>query len=162
MTSHTLPRLATLGLLAAALSTSAFAESLGSAASSAASSASGSVSDSVQGSSKSSSGETKVADGAYRVLEVAQADKPGHLALRLQLADARKEAESDAAGAFTLRLPQTALGPQGIAVGDIVRVRNRAYGLEFARATQGAEPAPFFLALTDATLRELRSHALSL
>jgi hypothetical protein len=161
MTQHTLPRLAALALLAASLTTTTHAESIGSAASSAASAASstaGSLSDSVQGSSRSSSGEAKVADGAYRVLEVARADKPGQLELRLHAADAK----ADAAGTFTLRLPEAALGPRGIVAGEVVQVRNRPYGLEFARATEDALPAPFFLALNDATLRELRSHALSL
>ncbi|MBL8329232.1 MAG: hypothetical protein JNJ71_10300 [Rubrivivax sp.] len=149
-----------LTLLLGAGTLTARAESLGSAASSAssgASSAAGSLSDSVQGSSKSSSGETKVADGAYRVIAVAQADKPGHLRLQLRA----EPAPSDASAELSLTLPEAAIAPRGLAVGEIVQVRNRSYGLEFARG-DAAGHAPFFLALNQATLRELRAHPLSL
>lgn len=150
--------LATL-FVAAGLAATAQAESLGSAASSASSAgsaSSGSLSDSVQGSSRSSGGQ-QVADGDYRVIEMAEAaGKPGFVTLRLRAAAAD-------AGEFTLTLPAQALQPQALGVGDVVHARNRTYGLEFARtlpATGAREP--FFLALTDAARRELRSQALSL
>lgn len=152
-------RLITTLFLAAGLAATAQAESLGSAASSASSAgsaSSGSLSDSVQGSSRSSGGQ-QVADGDYRVIEVAEAvGKPGFVQLRLR-------AEAAEAATFTLTLPVGALATPALGVGDVVHARNRPYGLEFARtlpATGAREP--FFLALTDAAQRELRSQALSL
>lgn len=154
----------TLSLIAASLlalsgSWSAQAESLGSAASSAASagsSASGSVSDSIKGSSNSSTGKAQVADGAYRVIELAQAaDRPGYVQLRLR-------GTEQAASEFTLTVPQQALKAPGMTVGDIVQARNRDYGLEFARVRAEGVRETFFLALHDNALREMRSHALSL
>lgn len=151
-------QLATL-LLAACLAAAAQAESLGSAASSASSAgsaSSGSLSDSVNGSSRSSTGK-QVADGDYRVIEMAEAaGKPGFVQLRLRAVEAE-------VGEFTLTLPAQALRPQALGVGDVVHARNRVWGLEFARTlpTSGAGE-PFFLALNDEALRDLRSHALSL
>ncbi len=147
-------------LAAAALVAPAHAESIGSAASSAASAgsaASGSLSDSLKGSSGSSKGDAKVADGEYRVIDVAAAvGKPGFVELRLRAGD------TDAASEFALTVPQAALGAQGMNVGDVVVARNRAYGLEFARAQTDGGREPFFLALNDAWMRELRSQPLSL
>lgn len=138
----------------------AHAESIGSAASSAASAgsaASGSVSDSLKGSSGSSKGDAKVADGEYRVINVsAAAAKPGFVELRLRADTA------DAASEFALTVPQAALGTQGMQVGDVVVARNRAYGLEFARAQEAGGREPFFLALNDAWMQELRSQPVSL
>jgi len=120
------------------------AESFASSASSAGSASSGSLSDSVRGSSRSSSGDDKVADGDYRVVEVAAlADRPGMLRLQLLPRDA---APGDTSGALQLDLPGRALGERGMAAGEFVQVQNRAYGLEFARA---ATREPFFLALKD-------------
>jgi hypothetical protein len=113
--------------LAESLATSA--SSAGSSASSAGSASSGSLSDSINNSSKSSTGTTATADGDYRVIEVAElADRPGMLQLTLHASAPDGERE------FTLRLPARALAPHGIAAGDVVQVRNRDYGLEFARA----------------------------
>ncbi len=153
------PSLIAASLLSLATALPLHAESLGSAASSAASagsSAAGSASDSIKGSSNSSTGNTQVADGEYRVIEMAQAaDRPGFIELQLRGADA-------AAGAFTLIVPQQALKLQTLAVGDIVQARNRDYGLEFARVQATGTRETFFLALNDAAMREMRSHALSL
>lgn len=152
-------RLLAILVLTAGLAGTAHAESLGSAASSASSAgsaSSGSLSDSVQGSSRSSGGQ-QVADGDYRVIGMAEAaGRPGFVRLRLR-------AEATADDTFTLTVPAQALAPQALGVGDVVHARNRPYGLEFARtlpATGAREP--FFLALTDAAQRELRSQALSL
>jgi hypothetical protein len=51
-----------------------------------------------------------------------------------------------------LVLPQAALDTQGLARGDTVSVRERAYGFEFARADN---KQAFFLVLADDWQREL-------
>jgi hypothetical protein len=158
---------AALGL-ALGLSPAAQAESLGSAASSASSAGSasiGSLSDSVKGSSNSSTRDAKVADGDYRVIEVAAADgKPGMLQLLLR--PGVSPASSDGVGDIWLTLPAQALGPRGIAVGDTVSARQRAYGYEFARGTAqksgGGDREAFFLVLNEGWQRELQSRALTL
>jgi hypothetical protein len=140
-------------LLGSAATFASRADSFTSSASSAGSASVGSSSDSIKGSSKSSSGDNKVADGNYEVLEVAAVpDRPGMLRLRLQ---PQAATGNDANGAFLLDLPQKALGPAGMAAGEIVSVHNRPYGLEFARA-QTREP--FFLALTDDWRSDLDAH----
>jgi hypothetical protein len=124
------------------------------AASSAASSASdsvatsvGSLSNSVQASSGSSS-KTGVAQGDYRVIEVAAApDRPGQVRLRLEPLTAGAEA-------FALYLPQAVAAEARLAVGDTVAARTRPYGVEFS---QGEPRRAFFLALADEWLRELQT-----
>lgn len=132
------------------------ASSAGSSASSAGSASSGSVSDSLNNSSKSSTG-TNTADGDYRVIDVAErADRPDRVQLTLQ---------ATAPGAdhqFSLTLPRQALAPRGITTGELVQVRHRDYGLEFARTNGAAAPEPFFLVLHDEWQRELEPHQVSL
>jgi len=119
----------------------ASADSLASSASSAASESIGSLSDSLRGSSNSSD-KKKVAEGDYRIIEVAAiAEKPGMLRLKMQAAAREGEANE-----LTLDLPQKALGAQPLAAGDVVSARQRPYGYEFARA-QTREA--FFLVLAD-------------
>ncbi|WP_395403007.1 hypothetical protein ACHMW6_31440 [Pseudoduganella sp. UC29_106] len=139
-------------LLAASFSLPAHAESFASSASSAGSASSGSVSDSIGGSSDSSSGKKKVAAGQYRVIDIAQAPgKAGKVRLTLRAADAGMSGE------FYLDVPNRALADQPLAAGNLVDVRERAYGYEFANVqTQ----RPFFLALHDDWYSELRSNAL--
>lgn len=150
-------RLACVALLCAASATPCLAESFASSASSAGSASSGSASDSLNTSSKSSTG-TKTADGDYRVIEVAElADRPGMLQLTLQAT-----AAADGAHEFTLRLPRQALEPRGIAAGEIVNVRNRDYGLEFARSDGRDVREPFFLVLSDDWHRELQPRPVTL
>jgi hypothetical protein len=149
-------RLAVLALWGAAWAGPAAADSLASSASSAGSASLGSLSDSIGNSSRSSSPDNRTADGDYRVIEVAQvAGKPGMLQLTLQatLGEARE---------FTLKLPQQALGEKGIAVGALVHVRNRPYGLEFARLNDAQTREAFFLVLADDWHKELDSRPLSL
>jgi hypothetical protein len=137
--------------LGVAATTTAHADSFTSSAASAASQSVGSVSTSLQGSSNSSSGGRTVAEGEYEVTNVASVhDKAGMLSLRLRAATAAGDTRDD--GAFTLVLPQAALGERGIANGETVRVRHRPYGYEFARASNRE---PFFLVLADAWMREL-------
>jgi hypothetical protein len=143
--------LAGLALLCAGAVTPALAESFASSASSAGSASLGSLSDSVKGSSRSSSGETKTADGDYRVIEVAEAaDRPGMLTLRLQATAVPGEE-----GTLLLTLPRQALEPRGIAAGDVIHAQNRPYGIAFARAIGTRTREAFFLVLADAWHREL-------
>jgi hypothetical protein len=136
-----------------ALSTAgAMASSTASSASSEGSSASiGTLSASIQTSSDSSS-KTVVGAGPFRVIDMAQvADRPGHLRVRLQAVAGT--------GEFTLLLPPAAAAQAHLAAGDVVQVRERGYGLQFARA-DAAEP--FFLVLDDASFRELKARPVTL
>ena len=133
--------LASTALLLAALAQPVLADSVASSASSAGSASLGSSSDSVKGSSNSSSGNTKVAEGDYRVLAVVVvADRPGMLQLTLQAAQ-----QDGTAGTLWLTLPAQALAQRALVAGDVVRARQRPYGVEFAHA---APPGAFFLVLT--------------
>lgn len=149
-----------VALLCAWAAAPAAAESLATSASSAASSASsaGSASlrgssDSIKGSSDSSRTEERVAEGDYRVAAVDAVDGATGM-LRLTL-------EPQAAGraaAFTLDLPQRALGDRPLARGDIVSAHHRPYGLEFARADTRAA---FFLVLADDWHRDLQTRVVT-
>ena len=123
------------------------AESFASSSASSASSASvGSVSDSITGSSGSSAGT--VAEGDYRIVDVAAAERPDTLRLKLQhVAHAGEEA-----GVIYLRVPRSALGGREAAPGGVVGVRQRPYGYEFAWADTRVA---FFLALAPDWHREL-------
>lgn len=153
-------RAAWVALLGIGVAAAARAESFASSASSAGSASLGSVSDSITNSSKSSSRDTKTADGDYRVIDVADAsERPGMLRLTLRAAAAPDAADDG----FTLTLPRAALGERGIAVGEVIRARNRPYGLEFARvAADAGAREPFFLVLRDDWHRELDPRAVTL
>jgi hypothetical protein len=135
----------------------AWAESSASSAVSDSGSASvGSLSDSIRNSSNSSSGdEKKVAEGEYRVVELAQAsEQPGQLRVRLQALDAHA-----ADGEFVLVLPQAAAEQAGLAQGQVVAARQRPYGVEFSK---GEPRQAFFLVLEDAWYRELQTRVVQL
>jgi hypothetical protein len=126
----------------------AFADSAVSSASSAGSASIGSLSDSSRGSSRSSNRRNDVAEGDWRVVEVAElAERPGVLRVRLQ-----PPAPAPAGGvdALEVDVPQRTLAPRPLAAGDLVRVRHRPYGVELARVAE-----PFFLLLDDDWRREL-------
>lgn len=126
--------------------------STSSAASSAGSASIGSLSDSLRGSSKSSTGPTKVAEGDYRVSEVAAlADRPGMLQLRLEPVLTATATSGDATELW-LTLPQKALSARGLAAGDVVNAAQRPYGLQFAHADSREA---FFLVLADDWQRDL-------
>ncbi len=129
--------------------------SVSSTASSASSASVGSLSTSVEGSSKASSRGDKVAEGAYRVILVADVPtRPGTVRVTLQ-------ALADPSDGDTLHLvlpQQTALG-QKLAVGSVVHARVRDYGVEFA---QGTPRQAFFLAVRDEWLRDLQTRPVSL
>jgi hypothetical protein len=135
-------------LLAGALATLPCwaASSAASSASSAGSASVGSLSDSLKGSSGSST--YTVAEGDYRVIDVAAAERPGTLRLKLQhVAQAGGEA-----GVIHLHVPRIALGDRASPIGDVVGVRQRPYGYEFAWADTRVA---FFLVLAPEWQREL-------
>jgi hypothetical protein len=122
------------------------AESFASSASSASSASVGSLSDSIRDSSNSST--DKVAEGDYRIMDVAAAERPDTLRLKMQHA-ARAGVED---AVIHLDVPRQALGDRAPAPGDVVGVRQRPYGYEFAWAdTREA----FFLVLAADWRREL-------
>ncbi|MFZ4652062.1 MAG: hypothetical protein ACOYLV_15225 [Rubrivivax sp.] len=131
------------------------AASSASSASSEGSSASvGSLSTSVEGSSRSSTGGNRFVEGAYRIVEIAAApERPGMVRLRLQ-----PVADAASAAALALVLPEQALQAAALGTGALVELRDRAWGLEFSH---GQPQRPFFLALRDDGLRELRTRPLA-
>lgn len=159
MTRSSLARLAGATLLGLAAATPSLADSLASSASSAGSASVGSLSNSLNTSSDSSKPTKAVAEGDYRVIEVADvAGRPGMLRLQLQATQPRGDD-----GLVWLTLPQQALGPRGLLPGEIVSAHHRPYGVEFARAAQGTTGREaFFLALADDWLSELDPRALTL
>jgi hypothetical protein len=116
----------------------------------------GSLSNSVGKSSDSSSGKDKgVAEGDYRVIEVAAvADQPGKLLVTLQAT-----ADDTVNGELTLTLPQAAVARGQLASGAVVTAKHRAYGVEFAA---GAAREPLFLVMRDEWFRELDSRPVTL
>lgn len=122
-----------------------------SSASSAGSASVGSLSDSIT--SASGSLTNALAEGDYRIVEVAGATRPDTLRLKmLPLAG-----EGDESAGIHLDLPLRALGDREAAPGVVVGVRRRPYGYEFAWADTRAA---FFLALTPEWHRELEPRAL--
>jgi hypothetical protein len=117
-----------------------------SSASSAGSSAVGSLSDSLKTSSGSST--NTVAEGDYRILEVAAAERAGELRLKMQPV----AHPADDAAVIYLHMPGPALGDRAAQAGDVVSVRQRPYGYEFAWADTRVA---FFLVLAAEWRREL-------
>lgn len=153
LASPALSRLTAIALLLGAAALPAVASS--SAASESSDSVSTSVgesSNSIQRSSNSSSGDDKkkLADGEYRIVEVADASaRPGTVRLKLNpLAADNKEGE------FFLYMPQAAFDESRLAPGSVVTARSRSYGIEFADT---AAKRPFFLVLADEWIHELKT-----
>lgn len=139
-------------LLVAAFNANAdsFASSV---ASSAGSASSGSVSDSLRGSSRSSFDGDKVAEGDYRITEIAQAgDREGFTRVAMQN-------DSDPQRRIVLELPQATFAKEGLGLGDLVRARQRAYGTAFGR---GDAREAFYLVLADDWYRGLAARPVSL
>ena len=143
-----------LVMLGGAAAGPALAASSASSASSDGSSASvGSLSTSIEKSSNSSSKGDKVAEGDYRIIEVAAAEQqPGKMRLTLR-------ALNPADGEFVLTLPQTAVQQGRLAAGGVVTARAHAYGLQFAA---GVPREAFFLVLRDEWYPELQTKAVTL
>jgi len=115
----------------------------------------GSISGSVEKSSGSSSKATDVAEGDYRVIDLAAVpERPGIVRMKLQAL-----AGQGAEGEFFLSLPQEAVDRSGLAQGHIVTARQRPYGVEFA---SGQTRQAFFLVLSDDWYRELQTRAVAL
>ena len=153
------PRLLVVALLSTVCSLNSVpvlaASSTASLASDSASTSVGSASDSIRKSSKSSSRDKDVAEGNYRVIEVAElADQPGMVRVALQpVADGAAVAADEAT--VQLLLPVAAAQRGQLAAGQVVSARHRPYGIEFAQAQTRQ---PFFLVLDDAWHRELASN----
>jgi hypothetical protein len=143
-------RLAGLALLAGATALPALAAGSASSASSAGSSASfGSLSTSIETSSDASSKGGDVAQGDYRIVELAASPaRPGTVRVTLQVLAAQ-----GADGRLFLYVPQAT------AVGERVNARERPYGLEFA---YGEPLQAFFLVVHDEGARELRTRPVTL
>jgi hypothetical protein len=130
------------------------------AASSAVASASDSVSTSVETMSRSlqrsstSSSPRPLAQGDYKVIQVAQV-APGLQDVTLQ-ALAATAADGPQ---ITLRVSDKVVTDGGLVVGQVVSARERPYGYEFARADTRVA---FFLLLDDDWYRELQSVAVTL
>lgn len=140
-----------LALLAClAVSLPCRADSFASSASSAGSASLGSVSDSLKNSSGSST--HKADEGDYRVIDVAAAERPD--TLRLKMEPVARAGDADAV--IYLDVPQAALGGRAAARGELVAVRQRPYGYEFAWADTRVA---FFLALAAEWQRELEPRA---
>lgn len=109
----------------------------------------GSSSTSIQKSSDSSSKNNRVAQGDYKVIDMAElADQPGLLRVHLQAI------AGPAGDDFFLLLPRQAAEQGRLAAGKTVTAAQRPYGLQFAAAdTQQA----FFLVLDDNWHRELQT-----
>lgn len=150
--------LAPIALLWFAAATPCLAESLASSASSAGSASLGSASDSLSGSSNSSARDKPVAQGDYRVIEVAAvAERPGMLRLQMQAT-----AKPGVDGKLWLVLPQQTLAQRPLRAGDVVHARQRPYGVEFARTDAANAREAFFLVLADDWHRELDPRAVNL
>jgi hypothetical protein len=156
--AHLQHRVALAALVAAGVAAPAWADpaSSASSASSAGSQSSASISNSIQGSSNSSSGETKVAEGEYRIIEVAEvAEQPGTQRLKLQ---ALKAAGGELALVDHL-LRQVQVELVVGRAGGTVLAKHKPYGLEFAH---GKTLKGFFMALKDEWYRELQTRPVSL
>ena len=131
------------------------ASSASSAASDSVTTSVGSLSGSVEQSSASSAGDKKVAEGDYRIIDMAAvADRPGMMRMKLQpLADRSAEGE------FFLTLPQQAVEGSRLAQGGTVTARHKPYGVEFA---DGRTRQAFFLVLADDWYKELQTTAVVL
>lgn len=123
-----------------------------SSAASAASDSVGSSSTSIQKSSDSSSAKDKVAQGEYKIADMAEiAQQPNMIRVRLQAL------ASDQTREFFLILPRQAAERGQLAAGQTIQVEQRPYGLAFAAYDTAGGRSPFFLVLYDDWHRELES-----
>jgi len=122
------------------------AESFASSASSAGSASVGSLSDSLRSSSGKST--DKVDEGDYRIIDVAAAGGPDTLRVKMQ----HVAHPGDDTAVIYLDVPRSVLADRAAAPGEVVGVRQRPYGYEFAWADTRV---PFFLVLAADWQREL-------
>jgi guanyl-specific ribonuclease Sa len=151
---HHTTRIAALALLASLLPATYAASSAASSASDSVTTSVGSVSASFQRSSDSST-NNKVADGEYKVIEMAAVpDEAGKVRMKLQaMAPTTGDKE------FVLLLPQEAVERGHVRVGGVITARTRDYGYEFASLN---DDKPFFLVLADEWFKELQSRPVAL
>ena len=92
--------------------------------------------DSLNGSSNSSHGDKrKVADGEYRIIQIAATpDRADRTRITMQANDPQQR--------IVLDLPQITFDKQQLVVGDAMYAQNRAYGIEFGRSDKHQ---PFYL-----------------
>ncbi len=149
-------RLVPLCLLLGAVHLTAQAASASASSASEGSSASvGSVSTSLRKSSDGSSKATGLAQGDYRIVEVAAvAGQPDQLRLTLQAV-----ADPGEGGRVWLDLPQQTAAQHALAAGQVVNAAYRPYGIAFAKA---GTHETFFLVLEDDWYRELPSRPVTL
>jgi len=149
-------RIAALALLLAAAAAPALADSsTSSLVSDSASTSVGASSASIGRSSNSSSKDREVAEGRYRVIEMAEAPaRPGHLRLKLQPEDPAARG-----GEFFLTLPRQAAELARIEPGQVITARPRAYGVAFAHSETMQD---FFLVLADDWARQLKTRVVRL
>lgn len=142
-------------VLLGAVALPALAGSLSTSAAAGGSSASSASSTSVEKSSDSSTSNKGVAEGPYKIIDVAAVpERPGTLRVKLQAV-----ATPGAEGEFFLYVPQQTVAQNRLAAGQTVLASQRPYGLEFAHAeTRQA----FFLVLDDAWFRDLASNPVTL
>jgi hypothetical protein len=116
----------------------------------------GSVSASFGRSSESSSRAAPVANGDYKIIDLAAApERQGSVRLTLQsVADADSE--------FLLYLPQAVAAQARLVQGGVVTARPRPYGTEFAYGAGGDVKQAFFLVLADDWYRELQAELVQL
>lgn len=159
-----LPALPTLLALAAALPAlpAGASSTTSSVASDAGSASVGSLSHSLEASSASSTGG-RVAQGDYRIVEVAEAPtRPDQLRLTLAAeaaSDVGARTDASPADSVALWLPRATAERAGLAAGGRIAVRQRPYGLELAA---GDARTPFFLLLDEAWQRGLRTQPVTL
>ena len=154
--AHHANRLALAALITCAAAVPAWADpaSSASSASSTASQSVGSISGSIQRSSNSSTGNT-VAEGDYRIIEVADvADQPGTMRMKLQAVK-----DIGAGGGCYLYAPRQVAEQGRLSAGAVVTARNKPYGMEFAHAKT---LKGFFMALKDDWYRELQTRPVTL
>ncbi|MFT3801543.1 MAG: hypothetical protein QM766_10025 [Burkholderiaceae bacterium] len=157
MPSSTLRLITAAGLFAAALP--AIASGISSSVSDSIGESVGSVSDSIKRSSDSSSKTVDMAEGDYRITQVALADgRPAMTRLTLQAAAGDDEGDGDRDAIF-LYVPTDIVERHALAQGGSITARHRPYGIEF---TAAREPQPFFLVVHDDVRRDLDHHVVTL
>jgi hypothetical protein len=129
------------------------ASSASSASSDGSSASSGSVSDSFGSSSDSSKGEKKIAEGQYRIVQVADSGQAGKLQLTLAALD-------DTGTTLQLMLPEATVRQAALAEGGTIHARERSYGWALAAGTAAEAREPFFLIVHDAQRREFATRKL--
>jgi hypothetical protein len=149
---HRIATLATSLATLAILATPAYAASSASSAASSASDSIGSISNSLSTSSNSSTGDRKLAQGEYRIVEIqTEANAAGDETARLRLAGPQGDVE--------LRLPQTVAIRNALGVGRTVTVAERTWGYQF---TLDGRSEPFYLAVHTPWLDAFRNQPVAL